>query len=140
MGDALLLSAALRFFTLRGGDSSVEATPPLLPSDIDCVYCIPPTAVPPGIGIPVNVITRIVKSLEKAVKLIASLSVITAIAITILESEVAKLNDLIERLKAINQLLNDKTVLNLNEQQFNDLSSAVYNNVDDINISDKEIT
>jgi hypothetical protein len=90
-----------------------------------------PTAVPPGIGIPVNVITRIVKSLEKAVKLIASLSVITAIAITILESEVAKLNDLIERLKAINQLLNDKTVLNLNEQQFNDLSSAVYNNVDD---------
>jgi len=89
-----------------------------------------PTAVPPGIGIPVNVITRIVKSLEKAAKLIASLSVITAIALTILEGEISKLNDLIERLKAVNQLLDDKTALNLNEQEFNDLSSAIFNNVD----------
>ena len=89
-----------------------------------------PTAVPPGIGIPVNVITRIVKSLEKASKLIVSLSVVTAIAVTILESEISKLNDLIERLKAVNQLLDDKTVLNLNEQEFNDLSSAIFNNVD----------
>jgi hypothetical protein len=89
-----------------------------------------PTAVPPGIGIPINVITRIVKSLEKATKLIISLSVITAIAITILESEISKLNDLIERLKAVNQLLDDKTTLNLNEQEFNNLSSAIFNNVD----------
>jgi hypothetical protein len=83
-----------------------------------------PTAVPPGIGIPVNVITRIVKSLEKAAKLIASLSVITVIAITILESEVSKLNDLIERLKAVNQLLDSKSSLNLNEQQLADLSNT----------------
>ena len=83
-----------------------------------------PTAVPPGIGIPVNVITRIVKSLEKAAKLIASLSVITVIAITILESEVSKLNDLIERLKAVNQLLDSKSAINLNEQQLADLSNA----------------
>ena len=83
-----------------------------------------PTAVPPGIGIPVNVITRIVKSLEKAAKLIASLSVITVIAITILESEVAKLNDLIERLKAVNQLLDSKSATNLNEQELADLSNA----------------
>jgi hypothetical protein len=87
-----------------------------------------PTAVPPGIGIPVNVITRIVKSLEKAAKLIVSLSVITAIAVTILESEISKLNDLIERLKAVNQLLDNKTTLNLNEQEFNNLSSAIFNN------------
>jgi hypothetical protein len=83
-----------------------------------------PTAVPPGIGIPVNVITRIVKSLEKAAKLIASLSVITAIAITILESEIARLNDLIERLKAINQLLDSKAATNLNEQELADLTNA----------------
>jgi hypothetical protein len=87
-----------------------------------------PTAVPPGIGIPVNVITRIVKSLEKASKLIVSLSVVAAIAVTILESEISKLNDLIERLKAVNQLLDDKTALNLNEQEFNNLSSAIFNN------------
>jgi hypothetical protein len=89
-----------------------------------------PTAVPPGIGIPINVITRIVKSLEKATKLIVSLSVIAAIAITILENEISKLNDLIERLKAVNQLLDGKTTLNLNEQEFNNLSSAIFNNVD----------
>jgi hypothetical protein len=90
-----------------------------------------PTAVPPGIGIPVNLITRIVKALERANKLVSSLNIILAIATVILENEISKLNDLIERLKAVNQLLDDKTVLNLNEQQFNDLSSAVYNNVDD---------
>jgi len=83
-----------------------------------------PTAVPPGIGIPVNVITRIVKSLEKAAKLIVSLSVVTAIAVTILESEISKLNELIERLKTVNQLLDSKSSLNLNEQQLADLSNA----------------
>jgi hypothetical protein len=83
-----------------------------------------PTAVPPGIGIPVNVITKIVKSLEKAAKLIASLSVITAIAVTILESEVAKLNDLIERLKQVNSLLDKQSATNLNEQELADLSNA----------------
>jgi hypothetical protein len=86
-----------------------------------------PTAVPPGIGIPVNVITKIVKSLEKASALIVSLSVVSAIAVTILESEISKLNDLIERLKAVNQLLDSKTALNLNEDEFNNLSSAIFN-------------
>jgi hypothetical protein len=83
-----------------------------------------PTAVPPGIGIPVNVITRIVKSLEKAAKLIVSLSVVTAIAVTILESEISKLNELIERLKAVNQLLDSKSAINLNEQELADLTNA----------------
>jgi hypothetical protein len=83
-----------------------------------------PTAVPPGIGIPVNVITRIVKSLEKAAKLIVSLSVVTAIAITILEAEISKLNDLIERLKEVNQLLDSKSATNLNEQELADLSNT----------------
>jgi hypothetical protein len=90
-----------------------------------------PTAIPPGIGIPVNLITRIVKALERANKLVSALNIVLSISTVILENEISKLNDLIERLKAVNQLLNDKTVLNLNEQQFNDLSSAVYNNVDD---------
>jgi hypothetical protein len=93
-----------------------------------------PTAVPPGIGIPVNVITRIVKSLEKAAKLIVSLSVITAIAVTILESEISKLNELIERLKAVNQLLDSKSAINLNEQQLADLSNAFLPTGDDFDL------
>jgi hypothetical protein len=82
-----------------------------------------PTAVPPGIGIPVSLITRIVKALNRAAILITSISVVAAIANTILESEISKLNDLIERLKEVNSLLDDKA-LDLNEQQLADLSNS----------------
>jgi DNA-binding Lrp family transcriptional regulator len=83
-----------------------------------------PTAVPPGIGIPVSLITRIVKSLNRAALLIASISVIAAIAVSILENEIAKLNDLIERLKQVNALLDAQSATNLNEQQLADLSNT----------------
>jgi hypothetical protein len=82
-----------------------------------------PTSVPPGIGIPVNIITRIVKAIEKANKLVLSLNVILAVASILLESEVTKLNELILKLKNIN--LNG-----LNSQQLADLTSSIYNNVD----------
>lgn len=81
-----------------------------------------PTSVPPGIGIPVSLIMRIVRSLEKASKLITSLNVVAAISIVVLELEIAKLNELIERLKTVNQLLDTKTT-GLNEQQLSDLSN-----------------
>jgi len=81
-----------------------------------------PTAVPPGIGIPVSLIMRIVKSLERASRLIISLNVISAIAVVVLENEVTKLNELIERLREVNQLLDGKTT-GLNEQQLTDLSN-----------------
>lgn len=81
-----------------------------------------PTAVPPGVGIPVSLIMRIVRSLEKASRLIISLNVVAAVAIVILELEIAKLNELIERLKAVNQLLDNKTT-GLNEQQLSNLSN-----------------
>ena len=64
-----------------------------------------PTAVPPGIGIPVNVIIKIVKTLERANKLILALNVVLAISTVVLGNEISKLNDLIERLKTVNQLL-----------------------------------
>jgi len=89
-----------------------------------------PTAVPPGIGIPVNLIIRIVKTLEKANKLILALNVVLAIATVVLENEIAKLNDLIDRIKDINTLLDVKTNINLNQQQLTDLTSGIYNNVD----------
>jgi hypothetical protein len=99
---------------------------------ISVLSAIPiPTSVPPGIGIPVNVIVRIIKTLERANKLVSALNIVLAIATVILENEISKLNDLIERLKNVNQLLDDKTALNLNEQEFNDLSSAIFSNVDD---------
>jgi hypothetical protein len=82
-----------------------------------------PTSVPPGIGIPVNVITRIVKAIEKANKLISALNVVLAIASISLENEVNKLNELILRLKNIN-------LDELNSQQLADLTSSIYNNVD----------
>jgi hypothetical protein len=83
-----------------------------------------PTSVPPGIGIPVNVITRIVKALEKANKLISALNVILAVASISLENEIGNLNELILRLKNVN--LNG-----LDSQQLADLTSSIYNNVDD---------
>ena len=87
-----------------------------------------PTAVPPGIGIPVSLIMRIVKSLEKASKLIVSLNVITVIAVTILENEISKLNDLIERLKEITALLNIQSSVNLDQTQFTDLINTFSGN------------
>ena len=82
-----------------------------------------PTSVPPGIGIPINVITKIVKALEKANKLISALNVVLAIATISLENEVNKLNELILRLKNVN-------LDGLNSQQLSDLTSSIYNNVD----------
>ena len=89
-----------------------------------------PTAVPPGIGIPINVITKIVKTLEKANKLIASLSVILAICNVLLENEIFKLNELILRLKEISQLLDQSTLQNLNNQELTNLTSNLLTNID----------
>lgn len=83
-----------------------------------------PTSVPPGIGIPVNVITKIIKALEKANKLVSALNVILAIASISLENEVRKLNELILKLKNVN-------LTGLDSQQLSDLTSSIYNNVDD---------
>jgi hypothetical protein len=89
-----------------------------------------PTAVPPGIGIPVNLIIRIIKTLEKANKLILALNVVLAISTVVLANEIAKLNDLIERIKDISQLLDIKTSTNLDQQQLTDLTSSIFNNTD----------
>ncbi len=82
-----------------------------------------PTAVPPGIGIPVNLIVRIVKTLEKAQKLISALNIVLSIATISLENEIIKLEELILRLKDISQNLTDKSLTNLNEQQLTSLTN-----------------
>jgi hypothetical protein len=83
-----------------------------------------PTSVPPGIGIPINIITRIVKTIESANKLISALNVVLAVASISLENEIGKLNELILKLKNVN-------LTGLNSQQLADLTSSIYNNVDD---------
>jgi hypothetical protein len=82
-----------------------------------------PTSVPPGIGIPINIITRIVKTIESANKLISALNVVLAVASVSLENEIGKLNELILKLKNVN-------LTGLNSQQLADLTSSIYNNVD----------
>jgi hypothetical protein len=83
-----------------------------------------PTSVPPGIGIPVSLIIRIVKAIEKANKLISALNVVLSISTISLENEVLKLNELILRLKNVN-------LDGLDSQQLSDLTSSIYNNTDD---------
>ena len=89
-----------------------------------------PVAVPPGIGIPFNLITKIVKTLEKANKLIASLSVVLAICTVLLENEISKLNELILKLKEISQALDQSALSNLNDQELSDLTSSLLSNID----------
>ena len=89
-----------------------------------------PVAVPPGIGIPFNLITKIVKTLEKANKLIASLSVVLAICTVLLENEISKLNELILKLKEISQVLDQSALSNLNDQELSDLTSSLLSNID----------
>ena len=121
----LINSSIKKLDNLQKSISQISTYIAIFTAIVAVLSAIPiPTAVPPGIGIPVSLITRIVKSLNKAALLIASISVVASIANTILENEIIKLNDLIERLKAVNVLLDGKANLNLNEQQLADLSNT----------------
>jgi hypothetical protein len=121
----LINSSIKKLDNLQKSISQISTYIAIFTAIVAVLSAIPiPTAVPPGIGIPVSLITRIVKSLNKAALLIASISVVASIANTILENEIIKLNDLIERLKAVNVLLDGKANLNLNEQQLIDLSNT----------------
>lgn len=82
-----------------------------------------PTAVPPGIGIPVNLIVKIIKTLEKAQKLVSALNIVLSIATISLENEIIKLEELILRLKDISQNLTDKSLTNLDQQQLTELTN-----------------
>ena len=121
----LINSSIKKLDNLQKAISQIATYVAIFTAIVAVLSAIPiPTAVPPGIGIPVSLITRIVKSLNRAAILIASISVVASIASTILENEIIKLNDLIERLKAVNVLLEGQANLNLNEQQLADLSNT----------------
>ena len=121
----LINSSIRKLDNLQKAISQIATYVAIFTAIVAVLSAIPiPTSVPPGIGIPVSLITRIVKSLNRAAILIASISVVASIASTILENEIIKLNDLIERLKAVNVLLEGQANLNLNEQQLADLSNT----------------
>lgn len=70
---------------------------------ISILSAIPiPTSVPPGVGIPVNVITRIVQLLEKANKIVLALSALLPTILISLDKAIQILNDYKAQLLNIN--------------------------------------
>jgi hypothetical protein len=67
-----------------------------------------PTAVPPGIGIPLTLITKITNTIAKAQNLIAALGAILAVIVPILGTEISNLEDLKAQLHNINGLIDNK--------------------------------
>lgn len=81
-----------------------------------------PTAVPPGIGIPLTVITKITNTITKARTLVSSLSALLSIVTVLLSTEILKLIELRDRLKQISLKLETKSVSLLNEDELKALS------------------
>jgi hypothetical protein len=70
---------------------------------IEVVSAIPlPTAVPPGVGIPVNLVLKFVKILDKANRILLALSALLPIIITVLDKAVSILEDYKSQLLNIN--------------------------------------
>lgn len=67
-----------------------------------------PTSTPPGIGIPLNIITKISRAIEKANSLIESLSVVLSIINPTIEQLINNLEDLKNQLHEINNIIEDK--------------------------------
>jgi hypothetical protein len=86
----LINSSIRKLDNLQKAISQIATYVAIFTAIVAVLSAIPiPTAVPPGIGIPVSLITRIVKALNRAAILIASISVVAAIANTILEIEIS---------------------------------------------------
>jgi hypothetical protein len=70
---------------------------------VSIISAIPfPTSVPPGIGIPVSLIIKFVKILDKANRILLSLSALLPIILTILDKAISILEDLKAQLLNIN--------------------------------------
>ena len=113
---------------LQSIENSLKAITPIITIFsliITILSAIPiPTAVPPGVGIPLNVITKINNTIQKATRLVSALSVILAIANVLLINEIIKLNELRDRLKEISLKLDKDALNNLDNQQLSDLTST----------------
>lgn len=73
---------------------------------VEIISSIPvPTAVPPGIGVPINLIMKLVKILDKANRILLSLSAFLPSIINILEKSIEILEDYKRQLLNINGIL-----------------------------------
>ena len=73
---------------------------------VEIISSIPvPTAVPPGIGVPINLIMKLVKILDKANRILLSLSAFLPSIINILEKSIEILEDYKSQLLNINGIL-----------------------------------
>jgi hypothetical protein len=99
---------------------------PIISLIISILTSLPiPVSVPPGVGIPLSVIMKIVETLRKANEKIAKIIPIIGIAEGILFKEINLLRALIDQLAAINQIVEIKTVENLDQQQIDDLTKSI---------------
>ena len=73
-----------------------------------------PTSVPPGIGIPVNVIMKLVKILDKASRIVALLGSIIPVLVSSLNTVINELEELKSKLLNINGILEESSVTNNN--------------------------
>jgi len=74
-----------------------------------------PTSVPPGIGVPVNLIMKFVKILDKANRIILAISNYLPQVTSILEPAIEKLNEYESQIKAINETLDNAAASGVND-------------------------
>jgi hypothetical protein len=74
-----------------------------------------PSSVPPGIGVPVSLIMKFVKILDKANKIILAISNYLPQVTSILEPAIEKLNEYENQIKAINEKLDDAAASGIND-------------------------
>jgi len=80
---------------------------------VNIISSIPiPTAVPPGIGVPINLIMTLVKILDKATRILQMLSSLIPVVIGILQKAISILEDLKSQLLDINGKLDIAAVSN----------------------------
>jgi len=82
---------------------------------VEIISALPiPTSVPPGIGIPINVIMQLVKILQKANQILLVLSAYLPIVTTLLDKIIAVLEDLKAQLLPINGILEAAAATGIN--------------------------
>jgi hypothetical protein len=84
-----------------------------------------PVSVPPGAGIPISVIIRIIETLRKANERIAKIIPVVSIANNLLFKEINLLRSLSDQLLQINKLVEDKATTNLNSDQLTILTNSL---------------
>jgi len=93
---------------------------------ITIISVIPiPTSVPPGIGIPVNVITKLSAVLEKANKIVLGLSAVLAIVNPIISNIINNITRIKAQLLPINSLIDTKTAVFFPPTDFNELLNQI---------------